>query len=76
MALVLVDYEIVVFIMSCIFFLDEVSLSDVGFKIFPTLKISNFRGMRLLFLRKHRYCYLLRHSFPDQKYFLLYCLLL
>lgn len=52
MALVLVDYEIVVFIMSCIFFLDEVSLSDVGFKIFPTLKISNFRGMRLFFFKE------------------------
>lgn len=49
MALVLVDYEIVAFIMSHIFFFDEDSLSDVGFKIFPTLKISNFRGMRLFF---------------------------
>lgn len=43
-----VDQEIMVFIMSLSFF-DEDSLSDAGFKIFPTLKISNFRGMRRFF---------------------------
>lgn len=78
MALVLVDsYEVTALIMCLSSLFDEDSVCDVSFKTFPTLKISGFRGMRLcLFQGNTGTAIFLGTVSPDQKYFLLYCLLL
>lgn len=50
MASVLVDlYEVMALIICLSSLFDADSVSDVGFKIFPTLEISGFRDTRHLF---------------------------
>lgn len=53
MASVLADlYEVMALITCLSSLFDADSVSDVGFKIFPTLEISDFRDMRHLFFKE------------------------
>lgn len=53
MASVLVDlYEVMALIICRSSLFDAESVSDVGFKIFPTLGISGFRDRRYLFFKE------------------------
>lgn len=78
MTLVLADsYEVMASIMCLSFLLDEESVTDVGFKMFPTLKISGLRTRDFSFFQGSTGSGIfLGIVSPDQKYFLLYCFLL